>query len=114
MINFIFESTFGGSGTWNKIVPAKQSEAYRGSYDNYIMFEIKGVNGAVIVPQPHITVMNWSYLAQKAPKDALYLLRGKCTDAHAKMILQYITGKKWQSRIKKAYSARNRWDGKAI
>ena len=110
MINFIFESTFGGSGTWNKIVPSDQSESYRGSYDNYIAFEIKGISGSVLIPQPHIINLNWSYLDQGTPNDALYLLRGKCTVRHAGMILEFIRGKKWQNKIKKAYSARNRWN----
>jgi hypothetical protein len=115
MIGFQFESTFGGSGQWNKIFPAKQSEAYRGSYDNYIRFEIKGVHGSVLVPQPHITNVDWSYMVKDTPKDDPYILWGKCTDKHAAMILQYIQGKKWQSKIKKSYSARNRWyNGKAV
>ena len=48
-------------------------------------------------------------MAKPSDKHALFLLDGKCNEAHAKMILEFIQGKKWQARIKKAYAARNRW-----
>lgn len=114
MINFKFQSLFGGSGEWNKIVPSRAEEAYRGAYDNYIIFNIKGVNGQIIIPQPHITNLYWAYRVKEA-ENPVFLINGKCTEAHVKMILEFISGKKWQSRIKKAYSARNRWvNGKPV
>lgn len=92
----------------SKINPSKSKNAYAG----FIIWKIKGVAGSLYTPQPH-SDGNWSWLCDN--KTAPILTDGKCKEAHAKMILEYIQGRKWQSRIKKAYSARNRWvNGKPV
>lgn len=112
MISFAFDqSSFGSVILDNKIKPSNGS--YKAAFDGFIVWKIKGVEGHVYTPQPH-TNGDWSYMSHNE-KYAPYLLTGKCSDNHATMILQYIAGKKWQSRIKKAYSARNRWvNGKPV
>jgi len=111
MILFGFDhSSFGSVILDNKIKPSNGS--YKAAFDGFIIWKVKGVEGHVYTPQPH-TNGDWSYMS--SDKYAPYLLAGKCTDNHAKMILEFISGKKWQTKIKKAYSARNRWyNGKAI
>lgn len=112
MITFGFSDTsFGGVAINNKVAPTKGH--YKSAFDNFIIWKIKGVNGAVLTPQPHAN-LDWSYMTSNSQQHTPYLLDGKCTHAHAKMILEFISGRKWQSRIKKAYSARNRWNGKPI
>lgn len=112
MIIFGFDkSSFGSTILDSKIKPS--TGTYKAAFDGFIVWKIKGVKGHVYTPQPH-TNGDWSYMSHDE-KYAPYLLSGKCKDTHAKMILEFISGKKWQSRIKKAYSARNRWDnGKAV
>lgn len=108
MITFAFcKNSFESGILDNKINPSNGS--YKAAFDGFIVWKIKGVEGHVYTPQPH-TNGNWSYMSHE--KYAPYLLTGKCTVHHAAMILQFTRGKKWQSRIKKAYSARNRWEGK--
>ncbi len=112
MILFGFNhSSFESTVLDSKIKPS--TGTYKAAHDGFIVWKIKGVAGYIYTPQPH-TNGHWSYMSHDN-YEAPYLLTGKCTDAHATMILQYIAGKKWQSRIKKSYSARNRWyNGKAI
>lgn len=115
MIQFYFYSFFGVKGQWNKIQPNDPQHIHRGFHDNYITFFIKGVNGYVNVIQPHVSDMTYYCRTGERFLESNVVVGGKCTEAHAKMILEYIQGRKWQSRIKKAYSARNRWvDGKPV
>lgn len=99
-------NNFSGAIQDSKIKPSSGMDAYSA----FIIWKIKGVSGEIWTPQPHAK-LSWSYLAEGNP-DALIV--GKCSQSHVKEIIQYMQGKKFQQKVKRAYAARNRWEGRPI
>lgn len=99
-------NSFSGATQNSKINPSPEMDAYSA----FIIWKIKGVSGEIWTAQPHAKSL-WSYLSEGNP-DALIV--GKCTQIHVEEVWQYMKGKNFQRKIKRAYSARNRWAGKPI
>lgn len=72
----------------------------RSAVDQFLVAELKGVKGYCIIRLN--SDLDWSYMSKE---DEDYILKGNMKDKHAKMIIQYVKGRKFQRYLHITFSA---------